>query len=79
MIPKELQTVLSKDAEVVHGAICFAGTRVPVQTLIDYQEAGLSTDAYLTDYPTVSRTSLDLVLKYLALQSRHLFDLDQVA
>ena len=37
------------------GAAVFAGTRVPVQTLIDYLESGDPLDAFLTDCPDVSR------------------------
>lgn len=33
----------------------FAGTRVPVQTLIDYLEGGESIDAFLEGFPTVKR------------------------
>jgi uncharacterized protein (DUF433 family) len=37
------------------GAPCFAGTRVPIQNLIDYLEGGDSIDEFLEDFPTVSR------------------------
>jgi uncharacterized protein (DUF433 family) len=37
------------------GAPCFAGTRVPVQSLIDYLEGGDSIDEFLEGFPTVSR------------------------
>lgn len=37
------------------GTPCFAGTRVPVQTLIDYLEAGDSIDVFLEGFPTVKR------------------------
>ena len=33
----------------------FPGTRVPVQTLLDYIEAGDSIDDFLAGFPTVSR------------------------
>lgn len=33
----------------------FAGTRVPIQTLIDYLEAGDSIDEFLKGFPTVTR------------------------
>lgn len=33
----------------------FTGTRVPVQTLIDYLEGGESIDAFLEGFPTVKR------------------------
>ena len=33
----------------------FAGTRVPVQTLLDYLEAGDSIDEFLAGFPSVKR------------------------
>jgi len=33
----------------------FAGTRVPVQTLLDYLEAGDSIDEFVAGFPSVSR------------------------
>ncbi len=37
------------------GTPVFAGTRVPVQTLLDYLEAGETLDDFLEVFPTVSR------------------------
>jgi len=37
------------------GTPVFDGTRVPIQTLLDYIEAGDSLDEFLEDFPTVSR------------------------
>ncbi len=37
------------------GAVVFAGTRVPVQTLLDYLEGGDSIDDFLEGFPTVTR------------------------
>jgi uncharacterized protein (DUF433 family) len=37
------------------GTPVFAGTRVPVQTLLDYLEAGDSIDEFLEGFPSVSR------------------------
>jgi uncharacterized protein (DUF433 family) len=37
------------------GAPVFAGTRVPVQTLLDYLEAGDSIDEFLKGFPSVTR------------------------
>ncbi|MBI1815399.1 MAG: DUF433 domain-containing protein [Deltaproteobacteria bacterium] len=45
------------------GAPVFAGTRVPVQTLIDYLEAGDSLDAFLDDFTSVSRDHAIAVLE----------------
>ena len=37
------------------GAPVFVGTRVPVQTLLDYLEAGESIDDFLEGFPSVER------------------------
>jgi uncharacterized protein (DUF433 family) len=44
------------------GTPVFLGTRVPVQTLLDYLEAGESIDDFLTGFPSVSR---ELVIGFL--------------
>jgi len=45
------------------GTPVFAGTRVPVQTLIEYLEAGDSLEAFLNDFPSVSREHAVAVLE----------------
>ena len=39
----------------MHGVPVFRGTRVPVQTMFDYREAGDSLEDFLEGFPTVSR------------------------
>jgi uncharacterized protein (DUF433 family) len=46
---------VARDSEVMGGTPVFAGTRVPVQTLLDYLEAGESIDDFLEGFPTVTR------------------------
>jgi len=41
--------------EILGGTPVFEGTRVPVQTLIDYLEEGRPLDEFLGDFPTVTR------------------------
>ena len=48
-------SVVKIDPEIMSGTPCFAGTRVPARTLIDYIEGGDSLDDFLEDFPTVSR------------------------
>ena len=43
------------DPEIMSGAPCFAGTRVPFRTLFDHLIAGDPLDVFLDDFPTVSR------------------------
>jgi len=45
------------------GTPVFAGTRVPVQTLIDYLEAGDPLEVFLDDFPSVSREHAVAVLE----------------
>jgi uncharacterized protein (DUF433 family) len=49
------QPVVSRDPEVMGGTPVFPGTRVPVQSLLDYLEAGDSIDEFLEGFPSVTR------------------------
>ena len=49
------ELVVSCNPEVMGGTPVFAGTRVPIQTLIDYLEAGETIDEFLAGFPSVSR------------------------
>ena len=51
----DLQHIVSREPNVVSGALVFKGTRVPVQTLIDYLKSGETLDRFLDGFPTVSR------------------------
>ena len=48
-------SVFTADPKILSGEPCFAGTRVPVRALLDYIEGGETLDAFLEQYPTVSR------------------------
>ena len=47
--------IVSTSPDVMSGTPVFAGTRVPVQSLIEYLEAGDSIVDFLEGFPTVSR------------------------
>lgn len=47
--------IVSVSAEVMGGTPVFAGTRVPVRTLIEYLEGGESIDDFLEGFPTVTK------------------------
>jgi uncharacterized protein (DUF433 family) len=49
------EAVMTSTADVMGGTPVFAGTRVPVQTLMDYLKGGESIDDFLEGFPTVSR------------------------
>lgn len=50
-----LHEIISVRRDVMHGTPVFAGTRVPIQALLDHLEAGDSLDEFLDEFPTVSR------------------------
>jgi uncharacterized protein (DUF433 family) len=55
--------VIQSDPEILGGTPVFAGTRVPVQNLIDYLEAGDTLDIFLDAFPSVSREQAIAVLE----------------
>lgn len=54
---------IQSDPEIMGGATVFTGTRVPVQTLLDYLEAGDPLDEFLADFPSVERAQVIAVLE----------------
>jgi uncharacterized protein (DUF433 family) len=48
----------------ISGAPCFRGTRVPVQSLIDFLEAGETIDEFIKLYPPISRQQVLAVLDF---------------
>ncbi|MGP0593165.1 DUF433 domain-containing protein [Nitrospira sp. T9] len=52
------QSLISCSPDVMGGTPVFAGTRVPVQTLLDYLEAGETIKNFLEGFPTVSRVQV---------------------
>jgi uncharacterized protein (DUF433 family) len=49
------QSFISRSPDIMGGTPVFTGTRVPIQTLLDYLEAGETIDAFLEGFPTVTR------------------------
>ena len=47
--------IVTRDPEIMSGALCFAGTRVPVKNLFDYWEGSSSLEEFLEDFPSGSR------------------------
>ena len=55
--------LVSRDPEVMSGALCFTGTRVLVKSLFDYLEGSSSLEDFLEDFPSVSRDQAVALLK----------------
>ncbi len=47
--------IVSRDPDVMNGALVFAGTRVPVEILVQHLTAGDSLGTFLDDFPSVTR------------------------
>ena len=58
-----LDKVVQRDPEVHSGDLVFAGTRVPVDSLLGYLKGGHSIEEFLQDYPTVERWQLESYLE----------------
>jgi uncharacterized protein (DUF433 family) len=56
------ESVVRSDPEIMSGALCFAGTRVPVYNLFDFLAAGDPFNEFLDDFPTVRREQAVAVL-----------------
>jgi len=50
-----MKPLVTCSSDVMGGTPVFAGTRVPVQTLLDYLEGGEAIDDFLEGFPTVNR------------------------
>jgi uncharacterized protein (DUF433 family) len=58
MHEKEISRVVSISPDIMGGTPVFTGTRVPVQTFLEYLEAGETIDDFLDGFPTVKREQL---------------------
>ena len=53
----------SQNPNIMSGALVFAGTRVPVDILIDYLKAGETLERFLEGFPTVTREQAEAFLQ----------------
>ena len=55
--------LVSRNPEIMSGALCFTGTRVPVKNLFDHLEGCSSLEDFLEDFPSISRAMAVAVLE----------------
>ena len=65
MSTETAEAVISRSPDIMSGAPVFAGTRVPVQSLLDYLAGGHPLDEFLADFPTVRRAQAVELLRRL--------------
>ncbi|HEX6087131.1 MAG TPA: DUF433 domain-containing protein [Thermoanaerobaculia bacterium] len=51
----KVREVMHSDPEIMSGTPVFVGTRVPLNNLFDYLEAGDSLEKFLASFPSVRR------------------------
>jgi uncharacterized protein (DUF433 family) len=63
MTVESLKGIIHSDPEIMGGTPVFAGTRVPLQNLIDALEGGESVDDFLEGFPSVKRSQAIAVIE----------------
>jgi len=60
----DIRELITIDNDILGGQTVFKGTRVPVETLFDHLEAGISLDSFLEDFPTVTKEQAIALLEW---------------
>jgi uncharacterized protein (DUF433 family) len=63
MTIEDLKGVVHSDPEIMGGTPVFAGTRVPLQNLVDALEGGESIEDFLEGFPSVQRSQAIAVIE----------------
>ena len=63
-VPRGLEHVLMINPEIMHGSLCFSGTRIPLTVFLDNLKEGMSVDEFLSDYSTITREQVTTVLDW---------------
>ena len=57
---------IAANQQVMHGAVCFLGTRIPVSVILDNLAAGETTAAILIEYPALQAEHVRAAIGYAA-------------
>ena len=57
---------ITADPQIMHGAVCFRGTRVPVSVVLDNLAAGETAASILVEYPTLRPDHIPAAIGYAA-------------
>jgi uncharacterized protein (DUF433 family) len=60
------QDLIGADPEIMHGATCFLGTRIPVSVVLDNLAAGVDAAEIFAQYPSLPPQSIPAALAYAA-------------
>ena len=62
---KNFRDYISVNKEILGGQPVFKGTRVPIETLFNHLERGISLDEFLSDFPSVTKEQATAFIKGL--------------
>ena len=57
---------ISSDPEIMHGAACFSGTRIPVSVVLDNLADGTTREELLQQYPSLNDDHISAAIGYAA-------------
>jgi uncharacterized protein (DUF433 family) len=55
---------ITADPEIMHGTVCFRGTRIPVSVVLDNLAAGEAAATILDEYPTLKPEHISAAIGY---------------
>ena len=58
-----MQSIITRDPDILGGIPVFEGTRVPIKNLFDCLEKGYSIGEFLEDFPSVSAAQVSQLLR----------------
>ncbi len=65
-IGMDWKTFIIADRAVMHGAVCFRGTRIPVSVVLDNLAAGATAQRILEQYPSLTSEHITAAMSYAA-------------
>ena len=67
------------DPDICNGSPVISGTRIPVQTVLEFLAAGDSIESVIEEYPSLTREDVLQCLRFSADLMGHHFTLEEVA
>lgn len=58
-----IQDIITIDSEILGGTPVFKGTRVPISSLYEHLESGITIDGFLDDFPSVPKEFIIQILE----------------
>lgn len=60
------RTQISTDPQILHGAVCFRGARIPVSVVLDNLAAGEDAKSILAQYPSLKPEHIPAAIAFAA-------------